>query len=130
MNDSSHFTNFTPAPKPKSKRFKPKKKRSRETQLSCIERDGRCRWCGRIDDTLIGHHINAWGASGNDDPDNIITLCGRCHGDEGNGYLDRRVCNHPQVLEGRFLGASAGEADWKVYEPNKLLKRIMEENLV
>ena len=83
-----------------------------------------------IDDTLIGHHIDSYGSSGDDSLENMITLCGKCHGNVGNGYLDRRICNHPQVLPSMFMGASSGGSDWKVFEPNVLLKRIMEENLV
>lgn len=128
---SFRSSEFSTVPKPRRVRFKPKKKRSKQAQLDCIKRDGRCRWCGRIDDTLVGHHLDSWGSSGDDSPGNIITLCGRCHGDVGNGYLDRRACNHPQVLDGQLVGfASSSSGNWKVFEPNRYLKRIMEENLV
>ena len=83
-----------------------------------------------VDDTLVGHHIDSYGSSGIDELHNMITLCGKCHGDVGNGYLDRRRCNHPHILPEMFLGASSSGGSWKVYDPNKFLKRIMEENLV
>ena len=114
-------------PKPKHRRFKPKRKRSRDAQLDTIERDGRCRWCGRIDDTLIGHHITAYGAGGEDSPANMITLCARCHGDVGNGYLDMRVCNEPQVLlRGRMVGLNAkDDGGWRLWDANDYLREIL-----
>jgi len=89
-----------------------------------------CMWCGRIDDTLVGHHIDSWGASGNDDLSNVITLCGRCHGDIGQGYLDLSICNHRDILRdasrGKMLGAGVSERDSRLWDGNKYLKRIME----
>jgi len=103
-------------------------------QEDCIKRDGRCRWCGRIDETLVGHHIVSYGSSGIDELDNMITLCGACHNEVGNGYLDARKCNHFALLAdirgNRFVGNSLGGDGWKIFEPNRVLERIMEENLV
>lgn len=116
-------------PKPKRVRFKPKKKRSRAVQEAVIHRDGRCMWCGRVDSTLVGHHVCSWGSSGIDESNNMITLCGRCHGDVGNGYLDARICNNPELLRrSQMVGFNAkDEQGWKLYEPDKLLGEILEE---
>lgn len=101
--------------------------------MSVIKRDGRCMWCGRIDDTLVGHHLDSWGSSGNDDESNVITLCGRCHTQVGQGYLDISACNHPAILvevtTKAFKGASVSKHDRKLFDPNSYLKRILEEAL-
>lgn len=87
-------------------------------------------WCGRIDDTLVGHHITSYGASGDDSLDNMITLCGRCHGDVGNGYLDIRVCNHPRltamIIDGHVLGHSVSKRDWQLFNANDWLRKVKE----
>lgn len=115
-------------PKPKQVRFKPKKKRSRAVQEAVIQRDGRCMWCGRVDNTLVGHHVLSWGSSGIDEMENLITLCGKCHGDVGNGYLDARTCNNPELLRRSMTGFNArGEGGWKLFTPNELLEEILRE---
>jgi hypothetical protein len=97
-------------------------------QAAVIKRDGWCMFCGRIDDTLVAHHIESWGSSGKDTPDNMITLCGRCHNNVGNGYLDIRHCNCKEYLPESALlsGVNAASGSWKIYEPNELLKRVLE----
>lgn len=118
-------------PKPKYKRHKRRAKRSKQAQLDTVKRDGRCMWCGRGGDTLVGHHISSFGASGSDDPMNMITLCGRCHTTVGQGYLLVRVCNHPKILESLpGLHGVAGRTDTgdpKVWEVDKVLQGILEE---
>lgn len=101
--------------------------------MAAINR-GRCQWCGRIDDTLVGHHMDSYGSSGDDSIENVITLCGQCHTNVGQGYLDIRICNHPKIVTEvtttTFRGASVSKGEWKLYNPNDYLKRIMEEGLL
>lgn len=51
----------------------------REIREKVLERDGwRCQRCGRATDLQI-HHIRFRSMLGDDEPDNLITLCCRCH---------------------------------------------------
>lgn len=66
----------------------PRKKRSPDAQRAAIKRDGRCLWCCTRGNTLVGHHLHSWGSSGDDSPENIATLCFKCHDDAEHGFLD------------------------------------------
>jgi DNA-binding transcriptional ArsR family regulator len=45
-----------------------------------LERDGRqCRICGAADRQLEVHHATPQSDGGSDDPENLLTLCDRCH---------------------------------------------------
>ena len=59
---------------------------SKKTRMNVITRDGRrCFICGRspanyVDLELHVHHIVPWGEGGITEPENLVTLCGTCHG--------------------------------------------------
>lgn len=116
-------------PKPKHKRHKRRAKRDPEAQAACLKRDGKCLWCGRIDETLVGHHFKSFGAHGSDDLMCMATLCGRCHRTVHQGYLLVSVCNHREILaeQSSILAASATGGESKIWEADKMLERIVEE---
>lgn len=118
-------------PKPTHKRYKRRAKRNPQAQKDCIKRDGMCKWCGRIDDTLVGHHFDSFGAHGSDDLMSMVTLCGRCHNTVGQGYLLVSCCNRPEVLERQpgLRGVAAATPDGgKIWHADKVLARIVEED--
>ena len=59
---------------------------SKTTRMKVLTRDGRrCFICGRspanyVDLELHVHHIVPWGTGGITEPENLVTLCGTCHG--------------------------------------------------
>lgn len=59
---------------------------SKVTRMKVLTRDGhRCFICGRspanyVDLELHVHHIVPWGTGGITEPENLVTLCGTCHG--------------------------------------------------
>lgn len=59
---------------------------SKTTRMKVLTRDGRrCFICGRspanyVDLELHVHHIVPWGTGGVTEPENLVTLCGTCHG--------------------------------------------------
>lgn len=59
---------------------------SKVTRMQVLTRDGRrCFICGRspanyVDLELHVHHIVPWGTGGITEPENLVTLCGTCHG--------------------------------------------------
>jgi hypothetical protein len=59
---------------------------ARTVRMNVLKRDGyRCRVCGRrpaeyVDVELHVHHIRPWGDGGATIEDNLMTLCGTCHG--------------------------------------------------
>jgi hypothetical protein len=59
---------------------------ARAVRMKVLKRDGyRCRVCGRrpaeyVDVELHVHHIRPWGDGGATIEDNLMTLCGTCHG--------------------------------------------------
>jgi len=120
-------------PKPSHGRFKKKKKRSRDAQMACIDRDGMCMVCGQMRrELLVGHHIDSWGSSGNDSVENMITLCGRCHDNAGNGYIDYSAVNPPMRKyinppKGYMIGyGSVSKSIPKVYNVDVVFKVILE----
>jgi hypothetical protein len=86
-------------------------------------------WCGRIDDTLVGHHFKSFGAHGSDDLSVMITLCGRCHRTVHQGYLLISVCNHKSILaeQTSVYATARTEQENKVWDADKVLERIWEE---
>jgi len=64
------------------------KRLSARTRELALERDGRrCAHCGRTNRDLQVHHIVPRWLGGSDEPDNLITRCGKCHALE-LGHLD------------------------------------------
>lgn len=119
-------------PKPKNVRFKEKKKRDPDVQRACIHRDGMCMVCGRVDDTLIGHHIESFGSSGNDTVENMITLCSPCHDNAERGYIDYSKTNLPMrkyipAPKGYMLGFAGSDMSQvpKVWECDNIFKEIL-----
>jgi len=59
---------------------------TKTVRMSVLTRDGRrCFICGRspanhVDLELHVHHIVPWGEGGITEPENLVTLCGTCHG--------------------------------------------------
>ncbi len=53
----------------------------RQLSLAVVERDGACVRCGG-DFRLSAHHVIAREEGGPDTPENLETLCVRCHGRE------------------------------------------------
>jgi 5-methylcytosine-specific restriction endonuclease McrA len=53
-------------------------KASRVNRRKCIEMDGKCMWCGTVND-LEPHHIIHSSQGGRDFLWNLITLCHGCH---------------------------------------------------
>lgn len=49
-----------------------------------------CQICGSTEN-VAGHHLFDYAFSGAADPDNIITLCSRCHRAVHNGLIDLYV---------------------------------------
>lgn len=55
-------------------------------RMRVIKRDNyRCKICGRSPETCVDielhvHHIHPWGNGGLTEEDNLITICGTCHG--------------------------------------------------
>lgn len=116
-------------PKPKYKRHKRRAKRTKQAQLDCVARDGMCKWCGRIDDTLVGHHFDSFGAHGSDDLMSMVTLCGRCHDTVHHGYLLLAFCNHPEILAAQpgLRGVSSlSPGGAKLWDADNVLKGIVE----
>ncbi|UVL05966.1 HNH endonuclease [Pseudomonas sp. B21-047] len=59
---------------------------SKKLRMKVLDRDGRrCFICGRspanyVDVELHVHHIVPWGSGGITEQENLVTLCGTCHG--------------------------------------------------
>lgn len=52
-----------------------------ELRREVLERDGwRCQYCGTTQNLEV-HHLVPRSQGGDDDAQNLITLCARCHGD-------------------------------------------------
>ncbi len=71
-----------------------------QLRLQTLERDGwRCQHCGKRDHLEI-HHIIRRSQSGADSEENLIALCGECHG---------RVHRSPRQMPGPLSeGSSSG----------------------
>lgn len=59
-----------------------------KTRRQVLQRDGRCRMCGRTNDRLDVHHIRFRRSDADDDPANLITLC-RDHHEDVHAYRIR-----------------------------------------
>jgi 5-methylcytosine-specific restriction endonuclease McrA len=94
-----------------------KKHRSKQAQLDVLQRDGRCIWCGSTT-ALVGHHIASWGSSGNDNSENIVTLCGGCHRDVHQGYLDQRKYY--------YRDKATPLEEWHVWHADEVLKDLLD----
>lgn len=56
------------------------KKTWRIRKIECHKRDGyRCQICGLFKEKLEAHHIIPWRITHNDDLNNLLTLCHKCH---------------------------------------------------
>ena len=65
--------------RPRRPRIKLDSDSYRALHRKVLERDGwRCQQCGRATDLQV-HHIRFRSRLGDDDPDNLITLCSDCH---------------------------------------------------
>lgn len=63
---------------------------SRKIKDQIKQRDGRCVVCGR-EEFLDAHHIRTYGATREDDPLNMVTLCRLHHTLWHNGDLNVRL---------------------------------------
>ena len=93
LNDTPQFSTCSTCRA--ERRDKAAKNRLTSLQYSILERDGfACQLCS-IDKYLHVHHIDGNGTGSpnpNDDPDNLITLCRRCH----NAITILRACGNPK----------------------------------
>lgn len=110
-------------PKPTYRRFKSRAKRDPEQQRACIDRDGKCMICGLMDESLVGHHVESFGASGNDSLENMITLCFQEHENAGRGFIDYYRAT-PSVRS-KYLPIP--DERGRVWDCNSIFKRILEE---
>ncbi|MFI5095304.1 MAG: HNH endonuclease [Candidatus Acidiferrales bacterium] len=67
------------APFPKRKRLRLEQQAYGRLRLAILRRDRwRCQKCGSPSDLHV-HHLQARSRSGDDDEENLITLCAACH---------------------------------------------------
>jgi len=92
-----------------------------------------CLVCGRVDDTLIGHHIESFGSGGADELSNMITLCSVCHDNAHKGFIDWNKLNVPTRKlippPPGYMGGTMAKnyTPVKVWDADKHLGRILKE---
>ena len=86
----------------------PKPQRLRDPKAIKTARAIHCLVCGSPWNLAV-HHIKSKGSGGGDVPDNLITICGNCHGMAHSGEISKDrlrsvLANYRRILEG-LLGA-------------------------